>query len=481
MRISRRDVLRLGAGALAGSALGCGNAVAGGKLVRYMSHPGQILPIITHHQAFLEQTSGIRIRILESPDPTSYLDAVKDLQTGGGRYDTAMIFPRFNGDLAPGYFLPLDELIRKHDAARLFDGIEDAYRTLYCEWGGKTVTAPVDGDVAMLYYRKDALENPEYRKKFQEKTGRALEVPRTWEDFRRVAEFFTGWAWGPSGKPGFGFQSSTWERSYVEQQWAPMMASAGGNWLTKDLKPGWNNEAGVRALRDLKDLLAFAPPGSISMSWDHTMESVFSSDVALVLWYMDLGRLGGSPNSWFAKSGGPEKMKNFGYALWPGYETAGTYRNFNSMFYGRVIGISRFTKDPDSAFQVLKTVLDPARRVLSMDDAQSGSDMFLKSDYDRSAFKTLAPAPEFLKVAQQVIANGFPEMQLPGAGEYMDALQGQLHGYLTGATSDPAKALQAAADLWEGITERRGRARQAEIWSDVTSRYRKAGLKIAGL
>jgi hypothetical protein len=260
-----------------------------------------------------------------------------------------------------------------------------------------------------------------------------------------------------------------------------MMASAGGTWFTKGMKPGWANEAGVRALRDLKDLLAFAPPGSLAMSWDHSMESVFSNDVALVLWYMDLGRLGWAPNSWFAKSGGPEKLKRFGYALWPGYEADGAYRNFNSMFYGRVVGISRFTKDPDAAFQILKTVLTPERRVLSMDDPQSGSDMFLKSDYEPGAFKTLTPAPEFLQVAKRVISNGFPEMQLPGAGEYLDALQGQIHGYLTGATADPAKALQAAAELWEGITERRGRAKQAEYWAEVTSRYRRAGLKIAGL
>ena len=476
--LSRRDALRLGAGACAATALGCSRK---DDSLKYMSHPGQILPIIKHHEAFLQQSAGLKIKILESPDPTSYQDAVKDLQTGGGRFDTAMIFPRFNGDLAPGYFLPLDDLIARHGASKLFENIEDAYRILYCEWGGRTIAAPVDGDVAMLYYRKDALENPDHRRKFKEKTGKDLAVPRTWEDFRRVAEFFTGWAWGPTGKPGFGFQTSTWDRSYIEQQWAPMMASAGGNWLTRDLKPGWNNEAGVRALRDLKDLLAFTPPGSIAMSWDHSMESVFSNDVALVLWYMDLGRLGGAPNSWFAKSGGPDKMRNLGYALWPGYETGGVLRNFNSMFYGRVVGISRFSRRPDDAFKVLQALLTPERRVLSMDDAQSGSDMVLKTDYDPKAFKTLGPSPEFLDVAKKVIANGFPEMQLPGAGEYMDALQGQLHAYLTGSVSDPAAALASAADLWEKITDRRGRARQGEVWAEVTGRYRKAGLKIAGL
>src|SRR6185436_8375435 len=241
MTLTRRDVLRCGAGALA-LAAGCGkSAEAATTTVKVMSHPGQILPILTHHTEYLKKTCGVSLRILESPDPTSYLDAVKDQQTGGGRYDIAMFFPRFNGELATGYLRPLDDLIEKHGARPLFDNIVDAYRILYSEWGGRTVAAPVDGDVALMYYRKDAFENPDHRKRFKEKHGTELAAPRTWEEFARVAEFFTGWAWGPAGRPGFGFQSATWERAYVEQQWAPMMASAGGNWFTRDLKPGWNN------------------------------------------------------------------------------------------------------------------------------------------------------------------------------------------------------------------------------------------------
>jgi multiple sugar transport system substrate-binding protein len=479
--ISRRDILRLGSGAAAFAATGCGKSAEASTTVKVLCHPGQILPILTHHTEYLKKTYGLSLRILESPDPTSYLDCVKDQQTGGGRYDVVMYYPRYNGELATGYLLPLDDLIAKHQARPLFDGIVDSYRVLYSEWGGKTVAVPVDGDVAMLYYRKDALENPEHRKKFKDKTGHELQVPRTWEEFSRIAEFFTGWAWGPTGKPGYGFQTSTWDRAYIEQQWAPMMASAGGNWFDRNFKPGWNNETGVRALKDLKALLSFAPPGSISLSWNQTMENIFAEDVAMVLWYMDLGRLGMSRDSWFAKSGGPEKMKRFGYAPWPGYEIDGHYRNYNSMFYGRVLGISRFTRNPDAAFQILTTVLTPERRILALDDDQSGSDMCLKGDYDPAVFKKISPAKEFLDTAKDVLQNGFPEMQLPGAGEYMDALQGQLHAYLTGSEKDPAKALAAAAERWEAITDRLGRAKQAGYWSEVSGRYRRAGLKLAEL
>ena len=117
-----------------------------------MSHPGQILPIYTHQADFLKSTYGIEMNLLESPDPTSYQDTLKDLQSGGGKYDMVMQFPRFNGDLASsGALMPLNSLIEKFGAQDLYAGISDAYRILYCEWGGNIVAVPVDGDVAMMY------------------------------------------------------------------------------------------------------------------------------------------------------------------------------------------------------------------------------------------------------------------------------------------------------------------------------------------
>jgi len=445
-----------------------------------MSHPGQILPIYTHHTDFLKETYGITLNLLESPDPTSYQDSFKDLNSGGGKYDMVMHFPRYNGDLtSAGYLKPMDELIQKHDAGALFDNISDTYRRLYCEWGGDTIAIPVDGDVAMMYYRKDAFESAEAQAKFKEMHGTDLVLPRTWDDFKQVAEFFTGWDWAGSGKNGYGFQTSTWDRAFIEQQWAPMMASAGGNWFDDDCNPAFNNAAGVRAANDLKALIATAPPGSASLSWGQTMETIFAEDVAMSLWYMDLGRLGWAENSWFASSGGPETMAKFGYAEWPGYEVDGVYRNFNSMFYGRVAAITEFTDKPDACMAVIKTLLTPERRVLSMDDAQSGSDMFLKTDYTTDAFKVLTPSQEFLDAAKSVIGNGFPEMNMPGTGEYMDALQGELHGFINGSGT-AEEALNRVAERWQAVTDRYGRDNQIEAWAKVRASYKAAGLNIGG-
>ncbi len=470
-QLSRRSFMSSGFAAAALAAgfspsIAFGQQFAGQK-VRFMSHPGGIRPIIDLQIGYIKETLGIDIEVIESGDLVSWQDSLKDLRAGGGQFDVVMHFPRYNGELSvAGYLRPMDDLIEKYNAGPLFDNISDYYRKLYTVFEEKTVAAPVDGDVAMMYYRKDAFDNPEAKSRYEAKFGKPLEVPTTWEDFMNIAEFFTGWDWAGSGKTGYGFQTSTWDRGFIEQQWAPMMGSLGGAWLDDNASPAWNNAAGVTALEGLKRLVNSAPPGSASMSWGQTGESFQSDDVALTLWYMDQGRYGGD---WLDK---------IGYAQWPGTTVDGVYRNYNSMFYGRVVGISEFASNPDAAFAVIMTLLTPERRILSMDDPNCGSDMFLKTDYDLANFKVLTPTQDFLDVAQQVLANGFPEMTMPAIGEYMDALQGELHGYINGGT-DAAAALQAAADRWEAITDRYDRDSQKVYWAAVKASYVEAGLKIA--
>lgn len=497
--ISRREFLKL-AGVTGGTLLvaGCAPALAtpntvpatavssaakpfDGVELKIMAHPGFLEPFTTNEKLIYDKF-GIKFKIIESPDAASYLDEMKDLKAGGGTYDIAMHFPRWNGELgAADYLLPLDDLISKYNAQPLMNNIVDLYRKLYTRWNGKTVAIPIDGDVAMLYYRKDALENADNQKKFKDKYGFDLAVPRTWDQFIKIAEFFTGWQWGNSGKNGYGFQSLDWTKPFIEHMWAPMMASAGGGWFTADMKPNFNNDAGVKALMDNMTLLKYAPEGSISLGAQQTLATYFQEDVALCTWYMDLGRLGAAPGTWFSDKGETDRMAKTGYAMWPGYETNGVYRNFNSMFYGRVSGISKFTKYPDAAFNTLITVITPEGRANYRDDPKLGSDMFLNDDYKVSSYKVLKPTQEFLDIGKKVLSNGFPEMGLPGSGEYIDVLEVALQGYFTGSTNDAQtakKALDDVASRWDAITDRLGRDKQITYWKQILANYKDAGLNV---
>jgi multiple sugar transport system substrate-binding protein len=64
----------------------------------------------------------------------------------------------------------------------------------YSEWPKGTPNywaLPAMGDALGWTYRKDWFARPELRAEFKQKYNRELEAPKTWADFKQVAEFFT--------------------------------------------------------------------------------------------------------------------------------------------------------------------------------------------------------------------------------------------------------------------------------------------------
>jgi predicted dehydrogenase/ABC-type glycerol-3-phosphate transport system substrate-binding protein len=58
------------------------------------------------------------------------------------------------------------------------------------QFDGETVGLPFHDGPECLIYRKDLFENEQERQDFRHKFGKELKVPKTWEDFYQVAQFF---------------------------------------------------------------------------------------------------------------------------------------------------------------------------------------------------------------------------------------------------------------------------------------------------
>jgi multiple sugar transport system substrate-binding protein len=63
----------------------------------------------------------------------------------------------------------------------------------YCEYpkhSRRYWAVPLEGDAMGFAYRKDLFEDPDERARFRQAYGYELQVPRTWEELRDIAEFF---------------------------------------------------------------------------------------------------------------------------------------------------------------------------------------------------------------------------------------------------------------------------------------------------
>src|SRR5699024_5013621 len=134
------------------------------------------------------------------PFSSLFQKAATSLATRSQEYNIIISDSLWLGALArPNWIVKLDPIIAKNpdlDVKRFSSTIDKAYQ-IYPDGSSEKWGFPQEGDILVLYVRKDMLENPAEQKAFQQKYNKSL--PQTFEDFQaltmdefeKVAEFFT--------------------------------------------------------------------------------------------------------------------------------------------------------------------------------------------------------------------------------------------------------------------------------------------------
>ena len=138
-----------------------------------------------------EQLTGIKSNVVELSHPDQYSKPIAEHIAGSGAYDILDIEPAWTPSLADGGVIaPLDDYIAKYMNMADLEDYHPLYKALPT-YKGKIWGFFDDGDMFALYYRKDIFEDPKLKEAYQAKFGKALEVPKTWEDYAQVAQFIT--------------------------------------------------------------------------------------------------------------------------------------------------------------------------------------------------------------------------------------------------------------------------------------------------
>jgi len=113
------------------------------------------------------------------------------LQTKTGEFDVLIYASDWMGDIAgAGYVDTVPDDVK---AAIDWEDILPLYRERIANWGDKTYAVPFDGDSHMMYYRKDLVSpTSKYAADFKAKYGFDLDEPKTWTQYKAIAEFFQG-------------------------------------------------------------------------------------------------------------------------------------------------------------------------------------------------------------------------------------------------------------------------------------------------
>ncbi len=178
-----------GAQSAAQTAVDAAKKICAGKTITIVWEAGlQSLDPLNFSGPKWEQLTGCKIKVVEVPTAEMFTKIMQEYRAGTGAYDALNVIPAWMPDLVQaGALEQLDSYVDKYKYRNELKTIAPTYRDNQMTVNGKIYGFPDDGDVFLMYYRKDIFARPDLQKAFKAKYNYDLAPPKTWKQFDRSA------------------------------------------------------------------------------------------------------------------------------------------------------------------------------------------------------------------------------------------------------------------------------------------------------
>lgn len=320
--------------------------------------------------------------------------------------------------------------------------------------GERIVAIPADGDLPLLYLRRDLLEDAANRARYRERFGRELAVPKTWDEYQNQIAFFH--------RPQEGFYGALeqrerntawmfWMLRYVSFAATPLLFDA-------QLHPLINSAAGIAATENYLATLPYSPPKVLDdgSDYNYTMPLFMAGKGYATIITPAGGKLFRLDSS---------AVKNsFVSSVLPGQLQKGRLQRHSMLIYGNNLVIPRSSAHKALAFLYAMWLTDADVSARSVGVPGGFADPYrynhLRDERIRQVY-----TPQALDVIERELPSIIPSgTGLPGNSEYLAALNSNLWLAAQGKHS-ASEAMARTAGDWEQITARYGREQQIRHWA----------------
>jgi multiple sugar transport system substrate-binding protein len=414
-----------------------------GKTIRIMFQGGGDSAPPLELKELIEKETGLKIEIDVIPPENLHEKQLTFFMSGTTDYDLLEIYPTWVGEYAEAQFIEnLDELYAQYGSEiDMSDYIEGA-QVGFDMYQGSWYAIPYDGDVNLLYYRKGLFEDSKNQADFQAKYGYALEPPKTWEQLRDMAEFFTG---REEGLYGFGTLAlKTW---WAVDYWANVyrnLAKARGvtfenGFVNDNGTIELDREAFIEANEFYMALMKFSPPGILSWGYPESKEGLGNGTVAMSMqWATSVFR-------------DPRQVKYWDqmYATtMPGFtKEDGSVEPVTSFAVGKALVIPAGAKNREVAFLYAQFLASKAMQIYETNSG-SGIDPNRYSVWEDQRVKDVwGPLVE---PTMKSLDIGVGDIKVPQASKLYESLLNELHNSWSGGQTS-AQAYERVMKEWEKI------------------------------
>jgi multiple sugar transport system substrate-binding protein len=436
-----------------------------------------------------EAASGAKLSLVEVDFNEHFDNFIADATNRMGRYDGTIAGAWWLGELVEGdMIVPYDKYYGDPRFPKWdIDDVLPAPRS-QLSYEGKDYMVANDHDGMIMNYRRDLLEDPKHRAAFKAQYGYELDVPKTWDQFRDIAEYFDGKDLTGDGVPGHGvslhLKAGEQGMFHFMSFSAPFLIGPRNPklyWFDPEtMKPLLESPGHLRALQFMVDLTKFGPKEmldwDIGKSWDYFLQG----HAALSFTWANLVGL--------AQEEGSKVKGKCGTAHIPGTREyyslpdARWFKTDEPNLVGNATGgswagvISKYSKAPEATYYLFAMMASHDKSMTYAARGWDGVDPGRYSQFlppngtanieDYLSFGwDAADVREFLQGYFDNFHNPLqlPPLRIPGTFSYWRVLDVHLGEAMKGHLS-VAEALKAAAVDFEEITIRLGRERQLQSY-----------------
>ncbi|MBL4675018.1 MAG: extracellular solute-binding protein [Mucilaginibacter sp.] len=238
------------------------------------------------------------------------------------------------------------------------------------------VSYPFAANTMLLAYNKKFFDDPENKKTYLDQFHQELKVPSTWEEYKRIAAFFTN-----KNKGTYGICMEGAAGGWLYYEWCQYLQGFGGKVMDKEW--GWMGDENTKvnvnsaiALQSTEYMMSLKPynaGGFINTDGNEQIKVMKEGKTAMCLIWSDYVR-GLTYN-------GDETDPRFGVSEVPGTQ---------SMLAGGAFFISRQSKYPQESFRYVMSLFQKDTQIKLV---QKGLCSPLKSAYDAEEVQEIPYIP----------------------------------------------------------------------------------------
>ncbi len=403
-----------------------------------------------------EKLTSCKVSVVEVSTADMFTKIMQEYRAGTGAYDALNVIPAWMPDLVQaGALEQLDAMVDKYKFRDELQKIAPTYRDNQMKVNGKIYGFPDDGDVFVMYYRKDLFADPALQKAFKAKLGYDLAPPKTWKQFSEIGQFFTD----TLKDKGIYGASQFREPGYGNFMFQERFRNEGGKFFDANMKAQVNNAMGVKVLTEWRAENKFMPPGVEKFGFVENLATFVKGQSAMTISWPPYGRFAAGyladekALDWVPKSTVAGKV---GYALPPG--------GHPELAAGFALSVASSSKKKELAYLFIQWLNSEEISMQRVQLPYALRDPFRDSHFTSKEYLAKWPdAKEYLAALQAGSKTGLLDLSLIQTDKYEEALRQGISRLWAG--DDPKAIMDDVAKSWDETTAKIGVDKQKAVYN----------------